>query len=80
MQDVHSNQFRLWGRVEAMGPALFRVVVAAVPAGHGKGPLAHDIRRAYATNRITADLLLQALSQRLRDVVAARGDSIREYA
>lgn len=73
-------QFRLWARVETLGPSCYRVIAAAVPAIHGRGPVAHDIRRAYASTRFTADLLREALSQRVRDLVAARGDAIRELA
>jgi hypothetical protein len=39
-----------------------------------------DVRRAFASNRFVADLLLEALSQRVRDLVSARGDAIRELA
>ena len=73
-------QYRLWARVETMGPASYRVVVAAVPAAPGRGPMAHDVRRAFASNRFVADVLKDALSQRMRDVVAARGDAMRELA
>lgn len=73
-------QFRLWGRIETMGPSFFRVIVAAVPAAPGYGPQPHDIHRAFTSSRFVADVLREALSQRVRDVVAARGDAIREIA
>lgn len=73
-------RFRLWARVERLGACDYRVVVAAVPAQPGRGPCAHDVRCAYASSPFVAELLRVALSQRVRDIVAARGDAIGALA
>jgi hypothetical protein len=68
--------FKLWARVEKIGPRSFGAVVAAVPDRPGSSPHAHDIRRKIFATRDVAETALMKMALSLRDLLLARGDRV----
>lgn len=68
--------FRIWARVERMGPHRYAAMVSALPSRPGHGPRMADVRRHFASSRFVAELLLGSMSQSLRDIISARGDRV----
>jgi len=68
--------FRIWARVERMGPERYAAFVCAVPQVRGCGPVVCDIRRTVVSSPYVAGLLARLMAQSLRDSITARGDRV----
>jgi hypothetical protein len=72
------GEFRVWGRVEHIGPHQFVAIASAVPVAPGAVGESADVRLQMLPNREGATLARDILVKDLGEALQLRGDRIVE--
>jgi hypothetical protein len=70
------GDFRIWGRVEHVGPHQFFVIVSAVPNAPALENSRTEVERAMAASRHEADQIRNDIMRRMGGTITARGDCV----